>query len=157
MCADGKFLRSGDLARLSGVSADTIRHYEHLGLLPEAPRTSSAYRMYGQDAAGRVQLVQRALQLGFTLTELAEILRTRDAGGVPCHRVLRMTEEKLLSLGKQIQELRRTERYMRKLVREWQVKLGHTKPESKAMLLHSLPAKTALLTKPGNNFKRRKP
>jgi len=53
----------------------------------------------------RVQLVQRALQLGFSLKELSEILRTRDNGGVPCHRVLHLTEEKLRSLGQHIEEL----------------------------------------------------
>jgi DNA-binding transcriptional MerR regulator len=113
MNGTGTSLRSGDLARLTGLSSDTIRHYERLGILSESPRTASGYRMYGREAVDRVRLVQRALQLGFTLPELSEILRARDRGGVPCHRVFTMTEEKLRSLDQQIQELRRTQRYMR--------------------------------------------
>ncbi len=94
--------------------------------------------MYGHETVDRVRLVRRALLLGFTLAELSEILKVRDEGGVPCHRVLTLTEEKLRSLEQQIKELRRTQRYMKQLVRQWRVKLGRTKPGSQAMLLHSL-------------------
>ena len=88
-----KPLRSGELARLAGVSTDTVRHYEKLGILPLSPRTESGYRIYAPGAVDRMQLVQRALQLGFSLAELSEILRTRDTGGAPCRRVLRLADE----------------------------------------------------------------
>lgn len=149
-------LRSGDLARLTGLSSDTIRHYERLGILPEAPRTASGYRIYSRDAVERVRLVQRALQLGFTLAELTEILKVRDGGGVPCHRVLKLTEEKLQNLEEQIKDLRQTQRYMRQLVRQWRVTLAQTQPGSKAMLLHSLAGKPLLPAKSTRAFKGRK-
>jgi DNA-binding transcriptional MerR regulator len=151
-----KSLRSGELARATGVSSDTLRHYESVGILPSPQRNASGYRLYAKDAADRVRLVQRALQLGFTLTELAEILQARDRGDVPCHRVLKMTEEKLHSLEQRIQELRRTQRYMRQLVRDWSMRLAHTAPGKTAMLLHSLDDKPKLRTKPAENLRRRK-
>jgi DNA-binding transcriptional MerR regulator len=147
-------LRSGELARLTAVSSDTLRHYERLGILPEAPRTPSGYRLYAPDAVDRVRLVQRALQLGFSLAELSEILRARDSGRAPCHRVLNLAEQKLQSLAQQIQELRRTQRYMRQLVREWRAKIALTPPGTKAMLLHSLVTKPAPRRKSANNFRR---
>jgi DNA-binding transcriptional MerR regulator len=131
-------LRSGDLARLAGVSADTLRHYERLGILPTSQRTNGGYRIFRTSDIQRVQLAQRAVQLGFSLKELSEILRSRDSGGAPCHRVLNLTEEKLHLLGQRIEELQKTRDYMRKLVRDWRQKLKHTPPGSKAMLLHSL-------------------
>ena len=146
-------VRSGDVARLTGVSADTIRHYERLGILPKSERTEGGYRIYSPSAVQRVQLTQRALQLGFSLKELSEILRTRDNGGAPCKRVLTLTEEKLRSLGQQIQELRRTQAYMRQLVRDWRRKMKQTPPGSKAMLLHSLADK--IKPKSAQNLKRR--
>ena len=151
MSAKTKWLRSGDLARLTGVSADTIRHYERLSILPKSPRTTGGYRIYSPSAVERVQLAQRALQLGFSLTELSEILRTRDNGEVPCHRVLHLTEEKLRSLAQQIRELQRTRNYMRKLVRDWREKLKHTTPGSKAMLLQTLVTKPRLETRSSAN------
>jgi len=144
-------LRSGELARLTGVSADTLRHYEKIGILATSQRTTGGYRMLPRTAE-RVQLAQRALQLGFSLHELSEILRVRDNGGAPCHRVLNLTEEKLHSLDQQIEQLQQTRAYMRKLVREWKAKLKHTPPGSKAMLLHSL---VDTPTKKSNNLKRR--
>lgn len=156
MAASETTLRSGELAQLTGVSPDTVRYYERMGVLPESPRTSSGYRMYGRDAIGRIHLVQRALQLGFTLSELSEILRARDSGGIPCHRVLKLAEERLLSLDKQIQELRQTQRYMRQLVGQWRAKLKRTGPGNRAMLLHSLANKPVPLTTRTNNFRRRK-
>ena len=145
-------LRSGELARLTGVSADTVRHYERLGILPTSQRTNGGYRMFPASAVERVQLAQRALQLGFSLKELSEILRTRDNGGAPCHHVLKLTEEKLQSLGQQIQDLQRTQDYMRKLVRDWRKKLKRMAPGTNAMLLHSLVAKPRTKS---SNFKRR--
>lgn len=131
-------LRSGELARLTGVSADTLRHYERLGILATSQRTTGGYRMFPRSAVERVQLAQRALQLGFSLNELSEILRTHDNGDVPCHRVLKLTEQKLRSLEQQIKELRRAQAYIRTLIREWRKKLKRTPPGNKAMLLHSL-------------------
>jgi DNA-binding transcriptional MerR regulator len=145
-------MRCGELARLTGVSADTLRHYERLGILPTSQRTNGGCRIFPASAVGRVQLAQRALQLGFSLKELSEILRTRDNGGAPCHHVLNLTEEKLRSIGQQIQELQRTQDYMRKLVRDWNKKLKRTPPGSQAMLLHSLVAKPRTKS---SNLKRR--
>jgi len=74
-------LRSGGLAKATGVSPDTIRHYEKIGVLPKASRTEAGYRLYPGSAVERVFVVQRGLRLGFTLAELAEVLKARDAGG----------------------------------------------------------------------------
>jgi len=148
------FLRSGELARLTGVSADTLRHYERLGILPTSQRTRNGYRIFKASAVETVQLTQRALQLGFSLKELSGILRTRERGGVPCQRVLGLTEEKLRLIGEQIQELRRTEEDLRELVRDWRAKLMQTPPGNQAGLLHSLVSRPkAKATK--NNLKRR--
>ena len=148
------FLRSGELARLTGVSADTLRHYERLGILPTSKRTKGGYRIFNASAVETVQLTQRALQLGFTLKELSEILRIRESGGVPCQRVLGLTEEKLRLVEEQIQELQRTQDYLRELVRDWREKLMRTPPGSQAMLLHSL-ADRPKTKATKNNLKRR--
>ena len=133
-------LRSSELARAAGVSTDTLRHYERLGVLAEAPRTQAGYRVYSAESLNRVNMIRHALWLGFTLAELAEILRTRDRGGVPCKRVLGMLEGKLNSLGNQITELKRLEKYMEQIVGDWRSKLGQSEPGKRVHLLHSLMA-----------------
>jgi DNA-binding transcriptional MerR regulator len=129
---------AGELARLCGVSPDTIRHYERIGILPPSLRTASGYRLYRHDAIDRVRLAKAALQLGFTLRELSEILRVRDRGGVPCQRLLELAQEKLLCLKKEIAALERTDRYIRRLVRSWKLKMLRAGPARRAMLLHDL-------------------
>jgi len=136
-----KPLRSGELAKLTGLSPDSIRHYERIGILPKAVRTPSGYRLYPREAVERVRTAQCALQLGFSLSELAEILAARDNGAAPCRRVMSMAEEKLASLTRQIEDLRQTERYMRGILRQWRAQLAKTAPGEHAMLLHSLAGK----------------
>jgi DNA-binding transcriptional MerR regulator len=90
-----KPFRSGALARAAGVSPDTIRHYEGIGVLPLALRTESGYREYPANVLERVLIVRRALGIGFTLAELAEVLKARDAGGAPCRRVYELAQKNL--------------------------------------------------------------
>ena len=77
-------MRSGELAQRSGVSTDTLRHYERMGLLARPQRTLGGYRAYEPQALDRVLVVRRALSIGFSLCELAAIFRIRDCGGAPC-------------------------------------------------------------------------
>jgi DNA-binding transcriptional MerR regulator len=133
-------LRSGELARAAGVSTDTLRHYERLGVLAEAPRTLAGYRVYPAESLDRVNMIRHALRLGFTLAELAEVLRARHRGGVPCKQVLGMLEGKVESLGKQISDLKRLEKYMEQIVGDWRSKLGQSEPGKRVHLLHSLMA-----------------
>lgn len=87
--------RSGKLATLCGVSADTIRHYEKLGLLTKPVRSQGGYRLYPENALVRVQTIRSSLKAGFRLAELAEIFNERDAGGAPCKRVAALAAQKI--------------------------------------------------------------
>ena len=133
-----RVFRSGELARAVGISTDALRHYERLGVLPKVPRNTSGYRLYPPDSLERVRAVRHALRLGFTLPELAEVLRIRDRGGVPCRRVLGMLEEKLDLLRQRIAELQQTQNYMESMVIEWRSRIAHSPSGEKAFLLHSL-------------------
>lgn len=151
-----KPLMPGRVAKLAGVSTDTLRHYERLGILSKALRTRSGYRIYAPDTLERVTLVRRALQLGFSLSELAEVLRERNESEAPCRRVLNLAENKLRALVKQMQELRQTKRYLEVLVRDWRARLAQTAPGKKAFLLRSLTDKPNLVPRPMQNLKRRR-
>jgi DNA-binding transcriptional MerR regulator len=76
-------MQSGELAHLAGISADTLRHYERLGVLPKPPRTTGGYRNYPVNSLDRVRLIQSSLKVGFSLSELATILRMRDHSHAP--------------------------------------------------------------------------
>lgn len=64
----------GTAARLSGVSAKMLRHYELLGLLPPVARTDSGYRQYSEADVNTLRFIKRARDLGFSMAEIAELL-----------------------------------------------------------------------------------
>src|SRR5580704_1609222 len=133
-----KTLHSGGLAKATGVSTDTIRHYEKIGVLPRASRTGSGYRLYPESAVERVLVVQRALRIGFSLSELAEVLKARDAGGAPCQRVYKLAKQKLKGIAADIAALERTERYLKQVLSDWEDRMRQASPGQRSNLLHSL-------------------
>ena len=151
-----KTLYSGALAKAAGVSPDTIRHYERIGVLPRASRTESGYRVYPASAVERVLVVQRALRIGFTLAELAEVLKARDAGGAPCQRVFQLAQEKLKGIEADIEVLKVTRRCVRKVLADWKQRTHGAGPGQQSHLLYSLSdaAKNSGMTP--NQFGRRK-
>ena len=64
----------GDAARLSGVSAKMVRHYESLGLLRPVARTDSGYRQYSEAEVHTLRFIKRARELGFSMAEIAELV-----------------------------------------------------------------------------------
>lgn len=150
-----KALRSGTLAKAVGVSPDTIRHYERLGILSAATRTASGYRVYPAEAVERVLVVRRALRIGFSLSELAEVLTARDAGGTPCRRVYELAQEKLERISTDIKALRQTEQYLKGVLADWKERLHTAKPGQKSHLLYSL-SKAPVNQLPSNLLRRRK-
>jgi DNA-binding transcriptional MerR regulator len=133
-----KPLRSGALAKAAGVSPDTIRHYERIGVLPQASRTESGYRIYPANSLERVLVVRRALGIGFTLAELGEVLKSRDAGGVPCRHVYQLAQKKLKGIKVEIDALKTTECYLRTVLVDWGKRIQAAGPGQRSHLLHSL-------------------
>jgi DNA-binding transcriptional MerR regulator len=129
---------SGELAKATGVSADTIRHYERIGVLPKAMRSASGYRIYPESAVERVLVVQRALRIGFTLSELAEVLKARDSGGSPCQRVFELAQQKLVAIRTDVAALKRTEHCLKRVLTDWNSRVRRAGKGQQAHLLHSL-------------------
>jgi DNA-binding transcriptional MerR regulator len=149
-------LHCGALAKATGVSPDTIRHYEKIGVLAKAQRTEAGYRLYPESAVERVHVIQRALRIGFTLAELAEVLEARDAGGVPCKRLYSLAKEKLKGITADIEAMRQTERYLRRVLADWEHRLEHTATGQRSNLLHSLTGALKNSNRKATQFPRRK-
>lgn len=148
----GKTLSAGELARRAGVSADTLRHYERKGVIAPPPRSANGYRKYPEETLARVQLIRRALGLGFTLDDLAGVLRMRDRGGVPCGRVRALAATKLEEVEARLRELITLRNDLRSALRAWDMQLAKTPPGKRAGLLDSLSSVSPVSPKRSSPF-----
>jgi DNA-binding transcriptional MerR regulator len=153
--------RSGELAAKAGVSADTLRHYERRGLIAAVERLPNGYRSYRVEALDRVLLIQRALSVGFSLDELARLLRARERGHPPCREVRALAARKLEEVEQQLQSLTDFRAALQTTLRDWDARLDRRRGEEPARLLDSLVAgrrKDIPLSSPltGVRFDRRK-
>ena len=133
-----------DVASATGVSTDTLRHYERNGLLPAVTRTAAGYRRYSAATVQRVLLIQRALVVGFSLADLKRVLRERDKGGAPCRRVRELVGGRLEELDRRIEALIALRKELRLMLQEWDVMLSKTPPGQRAHLLDTLVSSSGL-------------
>ncbi len=95
----------GNLARQSDVSPATIRYYEEIGLLTPPPRSEGGYRRYPPATLNELQFIKKGQGLGFSLEEIAEILKLSRAGGTPCSHVLELAQRNLAAAEDRIRQL----------------------------------------------------
>jgi MerR family copper efflux transcriptional regulator len=134
-----EMLRSGELARLAGVSPDSLRHYERVGVLARPERTAGGYRVYRREGLDRARLVQRALACGFSLAELSRVLTVRDCGGVPCREAQALGRAKLAEVEQRLRELTALRARLQRMLREWDLRMSRTPRGQRAELLKALP------------------
>ena len=98
-------LRVAELAELVGLSADTVRYYERVGLLPPPARTPVGYRAYDAGAVDRLRFIQGAQRLGLRLRDIAELLAVRDTGVCACEPAEQLLRRRLADLDAQMARL----------------------------------------------------
>ena len=117
--ADGQKLLIGEAARLAGLNPKTIRFYEEIGLIAPTGRTTSGYRLFDDEAVSRLGFIKKAQALGFTLTEIGEILALRDGGAMPCDHVEVEVNRKVAAIEERIAELTRLKASLETLLERW--------------------------------------
>jgi len=106
----------GRLAKAAGVNIDTIRYYERHGLVPRAARRASGYREYAADDVARLSFIRRAKELGFSLTDIGELLSLSRDRRSDMRGVKRKAEERLADVERKIEELKRVRRGLKALI-----------------------------------------
>lgn len=127
-------MRIGELAAKAGVSVQTVRYYERRGLLEQAVRTRAGYRDYAEADLSRLRFILRAKGLGFTLSEIRELLELRVAPGRTPQRVRQRAREKIADTELKIRELKRIRSALRHLVEACEAQ----HPSETCTLMHAI-------------------
>lgn len=110
-------LSIGQLARRSDIGVETIRFYEREGLIAADGRTASGYRRFAPAVAERIGFIKRAKRLGFSLTEIRQLLELAEAEG-DRGRIKEIAEHKLAEIEHRIAELQRMRAALADLTRQ---------------------------------------
>jgi MerR family mercuric resistance operon transcriptional regulator len=108
-------LRIGQLAERARVNVQTVRFYERRGLIAEPERTAAGYRQYLPDVVRRIRFIKRAQDLGFSLSEITQLLDLRARSPVACEAVEGKAREKIALVETKISGLERIKRALEDL------------------------------------------
>lgn len=133
-------LKIGEVAKRGGVNLETIRYYERERLLPKPPRLSSGYRMFPTDAVHRVRFIKRAQELGFSLSEIRELLSIQIDPKKECSDVKRLAKAKISDVNEKIRTLEAMKRILQGLT---EMCPGRA-PSSECPILESIDSEKAL-------------
>ncbi len=109
-------LTIGAFAQAAGVNVETVRFYQRRRLLAEPDKPYGSIRRYGSADVARVKFVKAAQRLGFSLNEVAGLLKLDD--GTHCDEARQLAEAKLTDVRGKLADLRRIEGVLVTLVRD---------------------------------------
>ena len=115
-------LTIGGVATAAGVNVETIRFNQRKGLLPEPDKPYGGIRRYSDTDVERVRFVKAAQRLGFTLDEVAGLLRLDD--GAHCDEARELAEQKLGDVRNRLADLQSIETVLTSLVKSCQASQG---------------------------------
>ena len=98
-------MRIGEVVAELGVSADTLRYYEKIKLMPKVQRNGAGVRFYNDKDLSRIKFIKRAQHMGFSLKEIAQLLTFREAPQQAKPEVRQLAGEKLADIESHLQEL----------------------------------------------------
>lgn len=124
----------GKLAYISGVSTDTIRYYERIGLVEPEGRTSSGYRTYSSETVRKIKFIKKAQGLGFSLDEIRTLLDLSTSDAATAGDVLKVAEEKIVEFKHKILELEQ----IRNVLEDLAARCSGTGPISNCPILDHL-------------------
>ena len=114
---DSRIYSIGSIGKQTGLTTDTLRYYEKIGLLHDIPRTSGQ-RRYTQQHLDQLNFIRRAQAMDFSLAEIAQLLELRIDSVASRTEVRQLAEEKLVAINERIKALKKLQKELKGLVDE---------------------------------------
>ncbi|RDK82506.1 UNVERIFIED_ORG: MerR family transcriptional regulator [Idiomarina abyssalis] len=122
MLKNKELMTIGTLAAAAGVNVETIRYYQRRALMAEPEKPYGGIRHYDSHALQRLHFIRTSQWLGFSLDEIAELLKLQD--GVHCDEARELGEQKLVSVRQKLSHLQHIERALSGLVQQCSAQQG---------------------------------
>lgn len=100
-----QFMNIGEAAKAAGVSAKMIRHYEQTGLLPQAERSDSGYRLYSEREISVLRFIRQSRRLGFSMPQIADLIGQWGDNHRTSRQVKAIAERHLADLEEKLREI----------------------------------------------------
>lgn len=127
-------LSIGEVAKQGGVSVEALRYYEREGLMTVPRRDVNGYRRYEPDAVRHIRFIKRAQDVGFTLSDIKDLLSLKADPDASCGDVRLRAEEKVRDMDAKIAMLTR----MRAVLSAWVKECRGTGPVTDCPILDAL-------------------
>lgn len=98
-------IKIGEVIKLLQISADTLRYYEKIHLLPTIARNSGGLRLYSKQDLSRIRFIKRAQYMGFSLAEIAKLLSFRENPQHAKPEIKKLAADKLQAINLHIDSL----------------------------------------------------
>ncbi|MDZ7689778.1 MAG: MerR family transcriptional regulator [Balneolaceae bacterium] len=112
-----KTFKIGEVAQRADVNRETVRYYERRELIDKPDRRRSGYRIFTQKHIDQIKFIKRAQELGFTLSEIKDLLALRIDNPDACGEVQQKAETKLEDVQSKIEDLQRIHTVLKDLVK----------------------------------------
>ena len=123
-------LKIGELSAQSGVSIQTIRYYEELGLLQSRDRTEGNYRLFTPQTVQRIAFIKRLQALGLSLQAVKECLAIHDRGNLPCAVIQEQLRQRVQEIEQKIHQLTQLRNDLQTVLDHWQVEPHKQSPDT---------------------------
>lgn len=94
-----------ELATRAGLTPDTLRYYQKIGLLPPPKRSQAGYRLFEDESLDRLNFIKSAQRVGLKLADIGQLLEVMDNGLCPCGHTERLLHSRLAEVDNEIARL----------------------------------------------------
>jgi len=113
-------VRVNELAKKAGVTPDTVRYYTRIGLLCPTKSIDNGYKNYSQTERKRLGFILKARHLGFSVSEIEEIINLSKTGTSPCCRAREIIHKHIDETAEKIRELQQLQTCMQEASATWE-------------------------------------
>ncbi len=113
-----------DVANKCKVNPSTVRYYTKIGLIVPCSKTEAGYKLYDEKAIEKIEFINKAKKLGFTLDEIKVVIDIAESGRSPCKHVIKFLRRKKERIERKIEFLAEYKSRIEKVLRKWGRKLG---------------------------------